>query len=250
MYHLKMKKMTPIKRTARIAGFLYLLQIPLGVFGIVYVPKSLIVSGNLIKTVSNISANEFLFRLSIVSAILCALLTIATAVFICKVLKPINQSYAKWILLFTLIVAPISMLNELNNVAVLLLLKTHGYPQSFTADQINHLVLILLDLHRYGLQVIGIFFWLWLFPMGYLILKSTYIPKIIGIFLLITCLGYLIDFTTFFLYPDFRIVISEYTWIGEVLMVLWLLIKGVNNEAFEKWTENQSAIVGASKFVS
>jgi hypothetical protein len=94
-----------------------------------------------------------------------------------------------------------------------------------------------LDLHKYGHQIAGIFFGLWLLPMGYLVFKSTYIPKIIGVFLIVTSLGYLIDFTTFFLYPDFPITISEYTWLGEALMVLWLVIKGVNVVKFEKWNQ-------------
>lgn len=235
--------MTPIKRTARIAGFLYLLQIPLGVFGIVYIPKFLIADENPVKAASTILSHEFLFRLSIVSAILCALVTIATALFIYKVLKPVNKSHAKWILLFALIVAPISMLNELNHVAVLLLLKNQEYSHSFSAGQVNQLVSFFLDLHRYGLQIVGIFFGLWLLPMGYLVFRSGYIPKIIGVLLLITCLGYLIDFTLFFLYPDFRVIISEYTWMGEVLMVLWLLIKGVNSERFEKWNGDQGSVL-------
>ena len=197
-----MKKITSIKTTARIAGFLYLLQIPLGVFGIVYVPKVLMVAGNMAQTASNILANEFLFRLSIVSAILCALVTIATAAYIYKVLKPVNKNCAKWILLFTLIVAPISMLNELNNIAVLLFLKNPEYAGTFTSGQLHNLVCVFLDLHQYGLQIIGIFFGLWLLPMGYLVFKSTYIPKVIGVFLIVTCLGYLIDFTTFFLFPN------------------------------------------------
>ncbi len=229
-----MMRTNSIKTTARIAGFLYLLQIPLGVFGIVYVPKVLMVAGNMAKTASNILANEFLFRLSIVSAILCALVTIGTAVFIYKVLKPVNNNYAKMIVLFTLIVAPITMLNELNHVAVLLLLKKTEYASLFSANQIQTLISMFFDLHKYGMQIVGIFFGLWLLPMGYLVIKSNYIPKIIGVLLIITCLGYLIDFTTFFLFPKFGIIISEYTWLGEVLMVLWLLIKGVNVEQFEK----------------
>lgn len=229
--------MTSIKTTARIAGFLYLLQIPLGVFGILYVPKVLNVAGNMAATTSNILANEFLFRLSIVSAILCALVTIATAVYVYKVLKFVNESYAKWILIFILIAAPISMLNELNSIAVLLLLKSNVYSTIFTTGQLHSLVSVFLELHKYGHQIAGIFFGLWLFPMGYLVFKSTYIPKIIGVFLIITSLGYLIDFTTFFLYSEFGIIISEYTWLGEVLMVLWLLIKGVNVEKFEKWNQ-------------
>jgi len=229
--------MNTYKTTARIAGLLYLLQIPLGVFGILYVPKVLMVPGNMAATASNILANEFLFRLGIVSTILCALVTIATALIIYKVLRYVNENYAKWILLFTLIVAPISMLNELNSVAVLLLLKSQEFATIFTPGQLHSLVSAFLDLHKYGHQIAGIFFGLWLLPMGYLVFKSTYIPKIIGVFLILTSLGYLIDFTTFFLYPNFGIIISEYTWLGEVLMVLWLLIKGVNVAKFEKWNQ-------------
>jgi hypothetical protein len=234
---IKNDKMTSIRTTARIAGLLYLFQIPLGVFGILYVPKGLIVTGNMALTACNILANEFLFRLSIVSAILCALVTIATALYIYKVLKYVNENYAKWILLFALIAAPMSMLNELNSIAVLLLLKSHEFGAFFTQGQLHGLISIFLDLHKYGYQIVGIFFGLWLLPMGYLVFKSTYIPKIIGVFLIVTCLGYLIDFITFFLYPHFGIIISEYTWAGEVLMVLWLLIKGVNVEKFEKLSQ-------------
>ncbi len=221
--------MKSIQKTARIAGLLYFLQIPLGVFGLVYVPKALIIPGDLAVTVSNILANEFLFRLSIVSALLTALLTVFTAIFIYKVLKPVNKQIAKYIILFTALVLPISMVNELNNVAALLILKDFSQFQS--------LVPLFLDLHKYGIQIMGIFFGLWLLPMGYLVFKSNFMPKIIGIFLMITCLGYLIDFFTYFLFPNFGIVISEYTWLGEVMMVLWLLVKGVNVKKWETLNE-------------
>ena len=111
-----------------------------------------------------------------------------------------------------------------------------------------YMVLVFLDLHKYGLQIAGIFFGLWLLPMGYLIFKSTYIPKIIGILLMVTCLGYLADFIIFFLFPDTQIVVSEYTWLGEVLMLLWLLIKGVNIKRFEKWQEDQNLVLLRNSF--
>jgi hypothetical protein len=133
--------MTSIKTTARIAGFLYLVQIPIGVFGLLYIPKRLMVTGNIAATALNILANEFLFRLSIVSAILCALLSVATALYIYKVLRYVDENFAKWILLYALIATPISMLNELNNVAVLILLKSHEYAAIFTSGQLHNLVL-------------------------------------------------------------------------------------------------------------
>ncbi|TDH26374.1 DUF4386 family protein [Segetibacter sp. 3557_3] len=75
--------------------------------------------------------------------------------------------------------------------------------------------------------------------MGYLVIKLTYIPKVIGILLIVTCLGYLVDFLVFFLIPGTPVILSEYTLPGEVLMVLWLLIKGVNIKKFDKWQEDQ-----------
>ena len=224
----------PIVRTARIAGFLYLLQIPLGVFGILYIPKALVVLGDAAATANNILAHEFLFRLSMVSAILAALVTVVTALFLYKVLKPVHKNYARLMVIATLVVAPISMLNELNHVAVLLLLNSPEIIPMFTTSQLQSLMSVFLEVQEYGIQIVGIFFGLWLLPMGYLVFKSGYMPKIIGVFLVITCLGYLIDFVTFFLFPNFGVIISEYAWLGEVMMVSYLLIKGVNVEQWEK----------------
>lgn len=229
-----MNNVVSIKKTARIAGFLYFLQIPLGVFGIIYVPQVLVIPNDFKTTVSNILSHEFLFRLSIVSAILCSLATVATAYFIHKVLEAVNPKFSKMIVIFALIVTPISMLNELNNVAILLILKNPDAIAQFSENQIQTMITFFLDLHHYGMQLIGIFFGLWLLPMGYLVIKSGYIPKVIGVFLLITCIGYLLDFINFFLFLEIKIVFSEYTWLGEVMMVSWLLIKGVRLEEYNK----------------
>lgn len=227
------EKMNPNK-TARIAGALYFLLIPLGVFGLLYVPNALVVPGDVAATASRILANESLFRLSIVSAILVPLVNIVVALFLYQLLKPVNQNHAVLMVIFTLAAAPIAMLNELNHVAVLLLLNGPEYLAVFTTSQLQALVPVFLDLHKYGIQIAGIFWGLWLLPMGYLVFKSNYIPKIIGVLLMIGCVGYLIDFFIFFLFPNVDVVISEFTFLGEVLMVLWLLIKGVNVEQWGK----------------
>ena len=228
--------MSPPITTARIAGFLYLLQIPLGIFGILYVPNALLVPGDVAATANNILAHEFLFRLSIVSAILCPLVTIATALFLYKLLNSVNKNHAVLMVIFALVYTPIAMLNELNHVAVLLLLKGPEYLTIFTTSQLQTLVPIFFDLHKYGIQIVGIFFGLWLLPMGYLVFKSNYIPKIIGVMLIVASFGYVIDFFTYFIFPSFGVAISGYTFVGEVLMVFWLLIKGVNVEQWEKRT--------------
>jgi hypothetical protein len=128
--------------------------------------------------------------------------------------------------IFILLGAPIAMLNELNRGAVLLLLHS--------ADQSYALLTLFFDLHEYGITIASIFWGLWLFPMGYLVFKSNYIPKIIGILLMIGCFGYLIDSFTFLLFPNWGVTISQFTFIGELLLPLWLLVKGVNVKQWEK----------------
>jgi len=135
--------------------------------------------------------------------------------------------------IFILLGVPIAMLNELNHFVVLLL-SGADYLTVFTADQLQALVPLLLDLHEHGIMIAHIFWGLWLLPMGYLIFKSGYIPRILGVLLIIGGFGYLIDFVTFLLFPDFDVTIAEFTFIGELLLPLWLLIKGVDVEQWEK----------------
>jgi len=226
--------MKSIQKTARIAGFLYLLLIPLGVFGMLYVPATLFVPGNIALTISNIMANESLFRLSIVSALLTQIVQIFVVLFLYKVLKPVNKNLAVLMVVFILVAVPIAMFNELNQFTVLLLLSGADFLTIFTAEQLQSLVSLFLDMHKHGIFIAQIFWGLWLFPMGYLVLKSNYIPKIIGILLIVACFGYLIDSFIFFFIPNFSVTFSEFTFIGELLITLWLLIKGVNVEQWEK----------------
>lgn len=227
------EKMNP-NTTARIAGFLYLLLMLFGVFGLLYAPNALVVQGDAVGTAKNIMANEFLFRLSIVSTLISQVVNIFLVLFLYKLLKPVNKNYAALMVIFILVAVPIAMLSVLNKVAVLLLLSGAGFLAVFATNQLQALVPVFLDLHEYGMSIAGIFWGLWLFPMGYLVFKSNYIPKIIGVLLIIGGVGYLVDFVTFFVFPNFGVVFSEYAFLGEVLMVFWLLIKGVNVEQWEK----------------
>jgi len=226
--------MNSIQKTARITGFLYLLLIPLGVFGIIYVPSTLIVPGDVAATAGNIMANGWLFRLSIVSALVVQLVNIFVVLLLYKLLKPVNKNHAVLMVIFLLLAVPIAFINELTHFAVLLLLSGADSLEVFTAAQLQVLVSLLLDLHESGIFIAQIFWGLWLFPMGYLGFKSGFLPRIIGILLMIGCFGYLFDSFTAFLFPNFGVTVSEFTFLGEVLLPLWLLIKGVNVEQWEK----------------
>ncbi len=218
---------------ARLAGFLYLFMVPFGIFGVMWVPSIIFVSGDTAATAHNIMTSESLFRLGIVSALIVQVLHIFVVLALYKLLKPVNKNHALLMVIFALVGIPIVMLNLLNQFAALLLLSGADYLTVFAADQLQALVMLFLNLHEHGFMIAHIFWGLWLFPMGYLVFKSGFIPKILGVLLIIGGLGYLIDFVTFFFIPDFD-AIKMFTFLGEVLLPLWLLIKGVNVEQWEK----------------
>ena len=218
---------------ARVAGLLYLIGSVAGVFGILYGP-SLIVPGDAKATASTILAHASLFRLSIVSALLDQMIFILVVLVLYQVLKPVNQNMAVLMVIFLLLSVPIAMLNELNNVAVLFLLSGAHSLKVFTAAQLHALVPFFLDLHALGLNIAFLVGSLWFFPMGYLVFKSGYLPKILGVLLLMNGVGYLIDSFAALLFPNLNVNIVLFTGWVEVVFALWLLMKGVNVERWEK----------------
>ena len=215
---------------ARVAGFLYLLMAPFGIFGIMYVPSTLIVPGDAAITANNIMASDGLFRSGIVSALIVQIVNILVVLVLYKLLKPVNKNLALLMVIFLLVGVPIAMLNQLNQFAALLLLSGADYLTAFKADQLHSQVMLFLDLHEHGINIASIFWGLWLFPMGYLVFKSGYIPRILGVLLIIASFGYLIDSVGQFLFSNYPEIISKVVMapniIGETAIVVWLLIKG------------------------
>jgi hypothetical protein len=229
--------MKSIKSTARVAGFLYLCLLPLGIFGMV-VASRLVVPGDAAATVGNLQASATLFRLSIVSALLLQVVNIFVVLALFKLLAPVGRKMATLMVLFLLLGVPIAMLNELNNFAALLVAQGAvaegaGTLTSLTAGQVQALVPLFLELHTLGVEIAGIFWGLWLFPMGYLVFRSGFLPKILGILLIVGGAGYLVESLSAFLLPDLQVSVAMFTFWGEVLLPLWLIVKGVNVERWE-----------------
>lgn len=226
--------MQSIQKSARIAGILYLLMAPLGAFGILYIPTNFIVPDDAVATATNILADPWTFRLSTVSALVTQVIQIFLALYLYRLLKAAHKPLATLMVIFVLLAVPMAMLNDGLHFAVLQLLSGTEYLTTFTVEQRQTLALFLLEWHETGVQIAGIFWGLWLFPMGYAIFKSGYLPRVIGILLMIGCFGYLFDSFTALLLPDFGFTVAQFTFIGELLLPLWLLIKGVNVERWEK----------------
>jgi hypothetical protein len=223
---------------ARAAALLTVLLIPVAVFGMLYVPSTLIVPGDAGATVRNVLASESLFRLGIVSTLLSHLGSdVFWPLVLYQLLKPVNKTMAVLMVIFSFLGFPISMLNELNQLAVLAVLHGADAQVAFTPDQLRALVSFFVSLHADGIRIATIFWGLWLFPYGYLVFKSGFLPRAFGILLMVGCFGYLIQSFAELLWPGLEASIGLLPLLGslgELLTPLWLLLKGVNVERWEQ----------------
>ena len=218
-------------KTARVAGFLYLMVALLGSFAI-EVPSRLIVPGDAATTANNIMASESLFRLSIVSDLIASVIMLLLVLVLYNLLKPVHKNIAWLMVIFVVVAVPIAMLSALTHLAVLQLLSGAGYLAVFTTEQLQALGRLFLRLHSQASAIAFIFWGLWLVPLGYLAFKSGFLPRILGVLLMIACFGYLID--SFAIFFGYNTSIGLFTGLAEVLFLLWLLIKGVNVEQWQK----------------
>lgn len=226
--------MNAIQKTARLAGVLYLAIAIISAFGLIYVPSMLIVPGDAATTAHNILTSEALFRLGFMSNLMTFTINVFVALLLYQLLKPVNKNMAALMVALILVGLGIGMLNELNQFVALLLLRSGESLTTFTTAQLQALAALFLDIYQHGFSIAHIFWGLWLFPLGYLVFKSGFLPKVLGILLLIAGVGYLVDFTLFFLFPGITVKVSEFTFVGEVVLLLWLLIKGVNVQQWQQ----------------
>ena len=224
-------EMSPLVR-ARVAGALYLIANLFAPFTLLYLPSLFIVRGDAAATANNIIASESLFRFGIAGNLFTFIANIFLALALYQLLKVVNKNMASLMVILFLVGVPIAMLNELGQLAVLRLLSGADYLNTYATDQLQTLVYLLLGLHDQGLLIAHIFFGLWLLPMGYLVFKSGFIPKIVGVLLVIAGVGYVVQsFATFL---GYNVNIILFTGLGELVFLLWLLIKGVNVEQWKK----------------
>lgn len=221
------------KKTARIAGALYLIVVITGMFTLLYIPSKLIVWDDAQATLNNIQASETLFRLSIYAGFLCYTAFLLLPLVLYKLLQHVNKTHAVSMVSLALISVPISLFNLTHKLNVLTLINKPDY---FSAVDLPTHVLLQLEYYNNGIDVAAVFWGLWLFPFGYLVFKSGMIPKALGILLMAGCFGYIINITGGLLFPEGykALGISSYVSIpsglGEIGTCLWLLIAGVKTK--------------------
>lgn len=222
-----------INKTARLAGVFYLLMGPFAAFSL-KVRFSAFEHADAAQTVANITAAPGQHLAAIVTWLVSQTLMIFLVVALYRLLRPVSKTHAALMAALGLVGIPISMLNEINQFAVLLWLGPSEFTANVDATQIQANVMFFLHLHERGMQICHIFWGLWLLPFGYLVFKSAFLPRLLGALLMIAGIGYLIDLAGYLLFPESDFTITPYTFIGELLLPLWLLIKGVRVEEWQR----------------
>jgi Domain of unknown function (DUF4386) len=217
------------RKDARFAGCMYLLLMT-APLRLIYIPNALFVTGNATATAHNIAAHETLFRLGIFSDLFTGTGTIFLLLALYRLFKRVDPNQAAlMVILGALMVAPIYFLNALNDVAALLLARGADFMAVFSRPQQEALVLLFLQLHRYGVLANEIFWGLWLFPFGALVIRSGFLPRFLGVWLIVGGIGYVAISTTGFLLPQYQDLAANVAFpgmLGELAIMLWLLIKG------------------------
>jgi hypothetical protein len=222
-----------LKRTARIAGLLYLVTCIPAPFILIYVPNTLVVRGNATETASRILASEWMLRLGIAGEAIISIAFLFVVLALYRLLQGVNKPLASLMVTLWVISIPISCLNVLNNVAALILVRGADFLSVFTKPQLDALAMVFLRLHSNGLLVAQIFWGLWLLPFGILVYRSGFIPRILGVLLIANGFAYPIQSFTSLLLPQYADVVSRITFpvlLGEAAIMLWLLIKGVRDQ--------------------
>ena len=216
------------------AGLLYILASVVGVVRLLYIPSALIVSGDAAATANNIATHEALFRFGIVSGLLSSALWIFVPLALYRLLEGVDKPLAVvMVILGSLMQVPLFFVNAVTDVGALLFVRGADFLSIFDKPQRDAFAMLFLELHH-SLDLANAIFWgLWLIPFGLLVYRSGFLPRFLGLWLMIGCLGYLGFSFAGFLFPvyeDKAFSIGTPFRLGELAIMLWLLIMGAKEQ--------------------
>src|SRR5712692_2500099 len=225
---------------ARVAGGLWLIVIAAGVFAYV-AGSSVIVRNDAAATAANILANESLFRLGFVADLIAGACYVGVTVLLYYLLKPVGSNLALLAAFFGLGGVAIGAASSVSRLAPLVLLRGDQYLSSFTTGQLQAMALMSLKLHAQGFNLSMVFFGIQCFLVGFLIVRSSFLPRILGVLLAIAGLSYVSSSLANFLSPAFGALVSPFILpagiVGEGSLTLWLLLIGVNVPKWQDLTD-------------
>jgi hypothetical protein len=237
--------MSSTRNPGRVAGFLYLLLVLFAPFRLIYIPSKLFVRGNATVTAHNIGAHELLFRLGIVSDLLCGIILIFLILALYRLLNGVDRNLAVlMVILGGVLPATIDFVNVLNDAAALILVRGADFLSVFEKPQRDALAMLFLRAHHQEVLAAEILWGLWLFPLAILVYRSRFLPRFLGVWLIINGFAYLTISLTGLLVPQYEDVVSNYAFpalLGEMAIMLWLLIKGAKSQPVDARTSLPAA---------
>jgi hypothetical protein len=220
------------RKTARMAGLFYLIFISTTVLA-TYIRDTFIVSGDTVATANNIVSSQGFFRVGFVTELVSATFFVLAAWALYVLLKPVNKNLALLFLLLNLGGVAVECINALNLFAALQVLSGANYLTVFQTSQLQAMAISYLDLYTNGFLIAQIFFSVWLLPLGYLVYKSNFLPKFLGLLLILDFFGNMSWFLQGFLLPDYKILAypgNVISFIAEIALTVWLLIMAVKEQ--------------------
>ena len=226
--------MHPTVKAARIAGVIYLAMVIVAPFSMLYVSGKLIVRGNATSTAENILAHETMFRLSIFGDLIGHVIFICLAVALYRLLTNMDKTWAILMVSFVLVSAAVGYLNALNNIAAVILFRGGEFLDVIDKTQRDALGMLFVRLHNNGEFISEIFWGVWLFPFGLLVYRSGFLPRLLGVWLIVACFAWIALSITALFFPSHYG--AAFTWLqpaffAEMAIMLWLLIRGANLSA-------------------
>ncbi len=221
--------MDSIKKQARIAGLLYTSVAVTGPVSLVYIPGKLFMAEDAVGAAVRIRASTSLLRLGIASELFYQTIEVFLVLVLYSLFKPVNKPLARQMAVLGLLPIPIVLLNLLNEIVALVLVSGAKFLTVIGPKQLGALATLFVALHGQGLQLAQIFWGLWLFPLGLLIIRCGFIPKALGVLVLLAGAGYVIGAFVSLVVPSYASDLGSFTGVlelGEPAIILWLLIWG------------------------
>ena len=239
------------QRYARIGGVLYLAIILLGMFGELYVRGTLVVPGNATATAQAISTSPLLWRAGIVGDLLMHVCDLPVILVLYLLLKPVSKNLALLATWVNLIQTAVLVANKLNLLVPLFLLDEVSYLKAFSPEQLHALFQLAIKAHGYGFAIGLIFFGFACLVRGYLIYRSDFFPKILGMLIFGAGVSYLVNSFALLLAPAFASLIFPAVlvpaFVGELSFCLWLIVKGVDGRQWKRRVGLHSAVPSTEK---
>lgn len=217
-----------LKKTARLAGLLYFFWTLTGLYGLMYLPSQTIVKGDAVATANKILANEFLFRTGIINDLISSILWVFMVLVLYRLFKQVNERQAKLLVALVIVQIPVVFIMGAFNIATLMIVKGEIL-KTFELNQRQDLAMLFLKIGDYGNLTLEMYWGLWLFPLAILIYQSRFLPRFLGVWLIITGITYVVLSFTGLLFPEYYATLFKFSFpamLGELAFMLWLLIMG------------------------